>query len=137
MPADVVVGAVVTAEPAFQLAMRIGAAPGVARLDIRGIDGEFDLQPVRARHIKRDAVAVVGDATVDTIRLPAREQLVESLLRGFDGDRPPAAARRQDRPRFLVNVRIRELEESKGAAIAEREEGVAIIELAPEILVIG
>ncbi len=47
MGTNVVVDVPVAAEPAFQLAMRVGAANVVDPLDIGGIDRELDPQPVR------------------------------------------------------------------------------------------
>src|SRR6185437_5879467 len=116
MRTNVVVDVAVTAEPAFQLAMRVGAADFVDALDISRIDRELDAQPVRAGDVERDAITVIGDAVLDAMRLHPRNELIEALLRGLQGDMPPAAARRQDRLRLLIDVVIGELEKGEGAA---------------------
>src|SRR6478672_4533500 len=58
----VIVGPTVAGEPALELGVAILEAHGVDLFDVGRVDGELDLQPVRARRVDRLAVAVVGRA---------------------------------------------------------------------------
>src|SRR5262245_8953863 len=55
-----VVGAMIAGKPALELGVAVLAPHCVDRLDVGSIDGELDLETVRARRVDRLAVAVIG-----------------------------------------------------------------------------
>src|SRR6185437_663228 len=127
-----VVDVPVAGEPALQFAVRVGAAHPVDVAGVRRIDGEFERQLVGARDIEREAIAVVDGAVRDVVRLEPRRDLVEGLLAHLERDVPRTGELGMDRLALFPDLVVGVLEEGERAAIADREEGVAIIDLATE-----
>src|SRR5690606_5478930 len=90
---------------------------------------ELELQVVRRRDVERAAVAVVRHAIADPRGLEPPLRLVEVLTVYLERDMREARFARMLGPEPLVVFRLGELEEREGAAVGERVERVAVLEL--------
>jgi hypothetical protein len=133
--AVVIVGAPIAAEPTLELGVAILEPHGVDLRDVGRVDGELDLQPVRARRVDRLAVAVIRLAERQAGGFHALGDLAVGLVIDQHGE--VLALLRAHRLERVIRIGVGILEESERAAVGERIERVTVVDVASESAVIG
>src|ERR1700675_4173034 len=117
--------------------MGIGSAPGVNLLDVFGIHGELHPEPVRTRHVQRQAISVSGHPARHVSRRHAAIDLVEGLPVDLEREMPETTEGTVDRLGCLVYRVVGELEKRERAAVGQPEERMAIRDVALKLGIEG
>src|SRR5690606_2832187 len=131
-----VVRRAVAREPAGELRVRVRAAPRSDLIRVGRIERELELQLVRRRDVERAAIAVVRHAIANPRAFEPALGLVEMLAVYLERDMREARFARMLGAESLVVLGLCELEERERAAVGERVEGVAVLELSVRFRVV-